>query len=130
MIDSIGKSTRQRRVVIDVLSSSIKPLSVEEISLVIAKKTNNPLALSTIYRNINIMIKKGLVTRMFDEAGKSLYELNKHAHNHELECERCHKKVVLKTCPFRFLQNIVSKDADFTINDCRDVLKGYCNDCK
>lgn len=125
------KQTRQREYIMNILVSEDRPRSSLEIYNSIKEKySNENIALSTIYRNIILLSQKGQVIKTFASDGTALYTINKHTHTHELECQKCHKKISLDVCPYQFFEESILKDKGFTIIDDNILFKGYCSNCK
>lgn len=122
------KKTKQRELILNIFNEVNKPISSEEIHEIISKQIDN-LALSTIYRNINLLVKKSIITKIYED-GIGKYILNINNHNHILECNKCHKQIQLNTCPFEIIEKTVLKDTGFTIDDNSQIIKGYCKLCK
>lgn len=125
----LGKNTKHRKILLEVLREIDKPLSVDEIYNNMLLNGSETIALSTIYRNINSMVESSQIIKTFDDNGIALYQLNNHNHNHEIECQKCHKKIVLDICPYDLVQNTVLRNTGFTIIDNNNLLKGYCEKC-
>lgn len=82
------KATPQRLCILDVLHEC-GHASLEDIQS--HTKENFPtLSLSTIYRNINEMVAKGVVSEVKIKNMKERFELSKHQHAHMI-CIKCGK---------------------------------------
>ncbi|MDD3340860.1 MAG: transcriptional repressor [Bacilli bacterium] len=129
MKEIIGKNTKHRKNLLEILNKAEIALSVEDIYQIMVQNGDKKLALSTVYRNMNVMVESGQVSKVFDELGTALYKVNSHIHSHQLECQKCHKKVVIDVCPYDLVQNTILKDKDFTIVENTALLQGYCKGC-
>jgi len=123
------KNTKSRKAVIEVLENAKAPMSAEEIFLSI-KESGAPINLSTVYRNLELMEKKGLIEKMIINDSKSRFELTKHGHRHHLICTDCKKMVSLDTCPIEKFERDVIEETNFDITGHQLVLYGICPDCK
>lgn len=114
------KRTRQREAVLLALSESDKPLTAEEIY----EKTDN-IAMSTIYRTIDRLLDKGLITKTTIPMNDGVFfELTMNEHKHYAICLLCRRMKYLDACP------ISKTDVDgFTVTAHRLELYGYCSEC-
>lgn len=122
------KKTKQRQLINEILKGYKKPISAEEIFEIISKKMDN-VALSTVYRNINIMVENGTIIKTHSD-NIALFSLNTHLHQFKIECEKCHKQLTVKECPCQFLENTLLKDFGFKIDEEEFKIVGYCNNCR
>lgn len=122
------KNTKQRALIMDVLQNSKKPLSATEIQKKATQKQPN-MALTTIYRNLEIMYENDLIIRQRIDDNQYCYELKKDEHSHYLICKKCKKKIELSGCPLKELENSISKQTGFQITSHNLELEGYCNKC-
>ena len=86
------KYTKQREQVYNYLVNNEKNLLKDIIN------NNSNIDQSSIYRIINLFLKKGIIIK--EVIDNSLYYLINKPHQHYIECANCHKKEVLNTCPF------------------------------
>ena len=85
------------------------------------------LSLATIYKNINTMQQKNLLSEVKIPNQKSVFEITKHTHAH-LVCQKCNKieDIMVETSSIK--QDITSK-VDFDIEAVSVVVTGYCSKC-
>jgi len=120
------KNTKQRQVISEILEMSKDPISAEEIYLKICKRkvTAN---LSTIYRSLEILEGKGLVTKTVINDGKALYELVRDEHTHRVICTKCNKMVAIELCPIAKMEEELKNTTDFDITGHRIEIYGVCS---
>ena len=131
------KWTKQRKDVYRVLWEADEPLSAIQIyHRIAAEESSGEYAASTIYRILAVFEEKGLVGKeawMGEgmEQGHStvVYELKRESHTHYAVCLECHRRIVLKNCPFAHI-HLEKETGDFTVTDHKLELYGYCKDCK
>lgn len=123
------KNTKSRKAVIDALERTQSPISAEEIFIVI-KDSGGSANLSTVYRTLELMEKKNLVSKILMSDGKARFELTGDEHRHHLICTSCNKMVSIDICPFEDLQKDVGKQTKFDITGHKLELYGVCPDCK
>ncbi|MDR1497151.1 MAG: transcriptional repressor [Puniceicoccales bacterium] len=78
--------TIPRETVLRVLVEAHAPVSVEEIHRAAGVEKTD---LVTVYRNVEIFEKAGIVQRHLLENGKNLYCLAGHRHHHHVICRTC-----------------------------------------
>ena len=122
------KNTKQRTLIIDVLSRAKVPLSANEIQKRASEKQPN-IALTTIYRNLEVMYENDMIDRHRIDDKEYCYELKKKNHSHFLICKKCRKKVILSECPLKELENSITKSTGFHITSHSLELEGYCGEC-
>jgi Fur family transcriptional regulator, ferric uptake regulator len=123
------KNTKSRKAVIDVLNSSTTPVSAEDIFMLI-KDLGSSANLSTVYRTLELMENKGLVSKSIMNDGKARFELTGDGHKHHLICTNCHKMVPIDICPIEKLETDVSKKTNYDITGHKLELYGVCPECK
>lgn len=123
------KNTKSRKVVIEVLEKTEKPISAEEIYLRI-KETGSSVNLSTVYRTLELMESKELINKTHMGDGKARYELTGDGHKHHLICTNCYKSVPIDICPMEAIQKDVGSKTRFDITGHKLELYGICPECK
>lgn len=123
------KNTKSRRVVILVLEKAGNPLTVEDIFFS-TKEFGASVNLSTVYRVLDLMERKGLVNKTLMGDGKARYELTGDGHRHHLICTNCHRMVPIDVCPLEKIEEDVVKKTNFDITGHKLELYGVCPDCK
>lgn len=123
------KNTKQRLLILDILNKSKSPLSANEIQKKAIKKIPN-IALTTIYRNLEILYENDLIDRQRIDETQYCYELKKEKHSHYLICKNCKEKIILSECPMKELEDSISQETGFHITSHHLELEGYCKKCK
>lgn len=123
------KNTKQRALIINILQKAKKPLSANDI-LNRALPTQPNIALTTIYRNLEMLYEADLITRHRIDEKEYCYELKKEEHTHYLICKNCKKKVDLPECPLKELEQNISSKTGFKITSHNLELEGYCDKCR
>jgi len=123
------KNTKHRCSLLEILFNESQPLNAEEIFFRIKEKTAE-INLSTVYRNLEVLVNKGLVTKLtFPGDSKSLYEYNKMGHRHYIVCISCKKIMTIEHCPLQEYELSLEKETGFQINAHKLVMFGYCPEC-
>jgi len=131
--------TVPRKVILNVLNSTSKHLSAEDIYLAVHKHNPN-VGLTTVYRTLELLIRMGLVSKSDFGDGRARYELRYgpkgERHHHHLVCTNCGKVVdyteFIKD-EIELLQKTekgLSKKYNFKIIDHLIQFYGLCDKCK
>lgn len=123
------RNTKQRDLIINILTKAKKPLSANEL-LVRAKEKQPNIALTTIYRNLDALYSCDLIVRQRFDEKEYCYEIKKTEHSHYLVCKKCKKKIVLPECPLETLESSIMKETGFHVISHNLELEGYCGDCE
>ena len=122
------KVTKNRKIILEFLQKEENPISAEE--LFDKLKRENEIDLSTIYRNLNILVEKGVLLKTTNLDGINYYQINNSNHKHFLTCNNCHKKFVIEDCPVHELEEKIEKETGFIINGHNFEFTGICPDCQ
>jgi len=131
--------TRPREAILDVLGKTKDHLSAEEIYLSVHKFYPN-IGLTTVYRNLELLVEMGMVMKFDFGQGKAKYELTDQysgkGHHHHLVCLKCFRVIDYNEFmedELQFLKNAqqgLSKKYDFEITGHLIQFQGYCSQCK
>jgi len=124
--------TRSRRVLVETLSASARPLTIPEI-LTAAPE----LPQSSAYRNITALTEAGVVQRVTGTNDHWRFELTEEisGHHHHLVCGECGKVEDVEPSPVleRALGDAARAVADqqgYQVTEHRLDLLGLCPDCR
>ncbi|MDD5084818.1 MAG: transcriptional repressor [Candidatus Omnitrophica bacterium] len=128
-----------REAILSTLGKASKHLSAEEIYLAVHKIYPN-IGLTTVYRNLELLIGTGLVNKFDFGDGRARYELSEGPmgarHHHHLICTNCGR--VIDYTDFineevellKKTERGLSKKYDFRIAGHLIQFHGLCNRCK
>jgi Fur family transcriptional regulator, ferric uptake regulator len=123
--------TRLRRVLVDTLAASERPLTIPEILAATPE-----LPQSSAYRNVTALIDAGVVRRIAGPDDHSLFELAEEfsGHHHHLVCSSCGK--VEDVAPSERLERALGDAArtladaqGYQVTEHRVELFGLCPEC-
>lgn len=130
--------TLPRQAILNVLKKTQGHLNAEEIFLSINK--NYPgVGFATVYRNLSLLTRMGLVSKFYFGDGQSRYELASEAikgHHHHIICIRCGKIIdysdfMEKEVKFiKELEEELSRKNNFKINNHQIHFYGLCERCQ
>ena len=122
------KSTKNREIVIDIITNSILPQSAEDIYKITTSQKHN-INLSTVYRTLNTLSDKGILIKQVRQDSRAYFQLNRHEHKHILICNSCHKEQPIDNCPFEGINKKIAKDTGFIITSHNIEIYGICPNC-
>lgn len=108
--------TAARKAILDILLSSKKPLSYDEIK----SKLNIKMDKTTFYRNISKFEEKKIVHKIESENKRSYFGLNIVPHSHFI-CKKCGEIFCMKE------DMDIKAPNGFIVDDV--VLRGICKKC-
>ncbi|MGC9081417.1 Fur family transcriptional regulator [Sulfurihydrogenibium sp.] len=122
------KTTKQRKAILEILEENITPMHAEDIYLKLKEKGID-VSLSTIYRNLDMLQKQGLVVKayMLNE-DKARFGLS--SKKNYLICKNCKKIVIIDNCPFEKFKEELMEVHGFDILEHSIEVYGICPDCK
>lgn len=128
-----NRLTPHRELILEIfLENEGLHLSAEEVFSK-AKKKDSSIGFATVYRNLDLLNKLGILYKLNLGDGKRRYELNtaedKHQHHH-LICLGCDKIIEVKWDLLHSLEGKVEKEHDFEILERQVKFYGYCSQCR
>jgi Fe2+ or Zn2+ uptake regulation protein len=89
------------------------------------------IAKSTIYRNIDSLLKQNLIDKYYLNDNELFYQIkqNTKEHNHYVICDCCKRMFQLPLCPIHEIEDVVEKQG-FTISEHYIQISGICKECK
>jgi len=126
------RNTEQKEILIEYLKKNAnKHLSILQIK----NDLSNEIGLTTIYRIINTLVQKGIVSKVPIENSQGFcYQYNekqeKCINHYHLICEKCNKIIHLENDNISNLFNKIEQEEKFKINNNRVTFYGICNKCK
>lgn len=127
------KKTLARKAISDILRKVKKPLAVSEVIRELSEK-NIKIDRATVFRNINFMVKNGLINKVEFNEGKFRYESSFLPHHHHLVCTKCN---MIKDIKSDFLHKEIDKLSrkasnlyGFRMENHKVEFFGKCKTCK
>lgn len=122
------KVTSQRKAIIRVLQDTDTVLSAQDIFSEVIKILPG-INFSTIYRNLDVLMARGILCRITPESGGVLYELRReNGHHHHVICKKCGTSIPLTYCPMEDIRRKLAEKG-FTPTEHRFEIYGYCDKC-
>lgn len=104
-----------------------QPLSADEIYRLLVKQAPH-ISLDTVYRNLQLFSRVGILRPINLADGKNRYELSSGDHYHHLVCLKCGALKRLNFCPLEHLNEEML--ADFAVLKHNFEIYGYCSACR
>lgn len=125
-----SRNTKQKQLILDILKKTNRPMSINEIYHSIITEIPT-IAKSTIYRNIDILLKLNLIDKYYFNDSELFYQIKKaaHEHNHYVICDNCKKIFNLPICPIHEIEDAMEKEG-FTVSEHYIQISGLCKDCR
>ncbi len=125
------KRTKQREIIMNVIERMKREklhYKVEDVYLLL-KKEGYSVNLSTIYRNFNELVEKGVLLKFLLSDGTAIYDANVFRHAH-FRCLRCGKieDLMLEEIGFDFKEDTF-REKGIKLSNISVVFEGICSDC-
>lgn len=127
------KKTLARKTILSIFKKSKKPIDVSEM-IKRLKLIKIKVDRVTVFRNINLLVKKRLIKKIEFNEGKYRYELASLPHHHHLVCTKCGNINDIKSDPLHKeinkISRIVNKIYSFKIEEHKVEFFGKCKTCQ
>jgi Fur family ferric uptake transcriptional regulator len=128
--DSGLRYTRQRQAVWDELCSTSDHRDAEDIYVTLVRG-GLPVSRATVYRTIEVLVKKGLARKLDIGDGRSRYEMRPdNSHHDHMICVNCGKIEEFVDLKIEELQEDVAKRHGYILNTHNLQLYGLCGNCQ
>lgn len=123
--------TKQKEAVINYLMQNMdKHITAEEI----VNKLKEKVGRTTVYRQLDSLVKENKVRKYVIEEGKSScyqYIDDNHCHDHyHLKCDECGNVFHIDCEIIKQIENHLSNGHKFELNPFKTVLYGQCEQCR
>lgn len=121
--------TSQRALILDIIREGQGHLDADEVYR-LARVRQPGLSLSTVYRNLQTLKRRGLVTELHFDESHHHYEAKPTAEHHHLVCLDC-GKVIEFSCGFsEKMRQEIARKKGFEVTGVEVHLVGYCARCR
>jgi Fur family ferric uptake transcriptional regulator len=126
---SSQRVTSQRALLLELLRQSGRHVDADDLYRR-ARKKGSRISLSTVYRNLQLFKKLGLIEEHHFDEEHHHYEVKSGAEHQHLLCTSC-GKVVEFACPVSWkLRKDIGKKYDFHITGVEVRMTGLCPSCR
>ncbi|MBU3190645.1 transcriptional repressor [Clostridium bowmanii] len=121
------KVTKARKSILEIILSSEDAINANLIYSLL-KKDNIKIDLSTVYRTLDLLESKKILNKF--DLGNNMYNYTviKNAHKHIIQCDLCHKDMVID-CPIPQIEEQIKAKTGITLTESHVYLKGICKEC-
>jgi Fur family peroxide stress response transcriptional regulator len=124
----IFRKSRQRSRILELLRSTNRHPTADWLYQQLKSEFPN-LSLGTVYRNLGMLIERGLVKKIHFGSTFDRFEANTQPHYH-LICESCGKIIDLEMPIYNDLNDQAAKLTTFTIFHHKIEFFGMCEECE
>jgi len=122
------RMTRQRRLLLDIIRHGGRHMDADELYRR-ARRHDPRLSLSTVYRNLRLFARLGLIEeRHFDDAHHH-YEVRSSSEHYHLRCLGCGKVMEFESNLTTHIKEDAARDTGFRVTGGEFHLVGYCPEC-
>lgn len=126
------KITNQRKVVLEILYAHRKAhLTVDEVYQYV-RETNPEIGLATVYRNIQILNRLGIIEKISFDDKDIRYEIfyeDIPVHHYHLICKKCGDVDELELDFMDRYKDLLESTKGFMAEDAQIKIYGLCNNC-
>lgn len=120
--------TRQRRLLLDIIRGGGGHLDADEIYRR-ARDLDPRVSLSTVYRNLSLFSRLGLIEeRHFDDAHHH-YEVRTSSEHYHMRCLSCGKVIEFESNLTEHIKEDAARHSGFKVTGGEFHLVGFCQDC-
>ncbi|MBZ9636572.1 Fur family transcriptional regulator [Clostridium sp. FP1] len=126
--DNNIKVTKPRKSILEIILASSEAINANLIYSILTKD-NIKIDLSTVYRTLDLLESKKILNKF--DLGNNMYNytLITNAHKHIIQCDLCHKEMVID-CPIPQIEEQIKAKTGITLTESHVYLKGICRECK
>ena len=130
ILNSAGlRMTSQRALILDVISRAEEHLDADEVYRQ-ARERQSGLSLSTVYRNLQLLKKLGLVKELHFDESHHHYEAKPSFEHHHLVCLGCGRIEEFGCRLSRRMRQEVARKKGFDVTGVEVHMTGYCSQCR
>ena len=123
------RSTGQRQLLLELIKQAEEHLDADKIYQQARQRLPN-ISLSTVYRNLRLFKKLGLVEEHQLSGTRRHYEAMPRAKHHHLVCLGCGRVFEFKCPSAERLKSRISREEGFKVTDAEVRMVGYCPECQ
>jgi Fe2+ or Zn2+ uptake regulation protein len=122
------KLTGQRRIIIEVFEECPAHYTAQEVFEKV--KSQNPnINFSTVYRNLELLCKIGVINKLNISDRISHFELAHNEHHHHVICLKCGDMQSIDMCPYGEIKVSDLEELGFVPVKHKFEIYGYCKKC-
>jgi Fur family ferric uptake transcriptional regulator len=123
------RMTSQRALILDIISQGHEHLDADEVYQLARQRQPN-LSLSTVYRNLQLLKRLGLVKELHFDESHHHYEAKPSVEHHHLVCLDCGKVVEFGCALSQKMRQEIARKKGFKVTGVEVHMTGYCARCR
>jgi Fur family ferric uptake transcriptional regulator len=123
------RMTSQRALILDIISQGQEHLDADEVYH-LARERQPSLSLSTVYRNLQMLKRLGLVKELHFDQSHHHYEAKPSVEHHHLVCVGCGKVVEFGCALSQKMRQEIARKKGFEVTSVEVHMTGYCTRCR
>lgn len=120
-------TTRQRGAILDALRGVVTHPTADELHRMVRQTMPN-VSLGTVYRNLEIMSERGLVTKLNTAGPQMRFDGDTRPHYH-VRCSRCGRVDDVAVEPVDGIDQAAGQASGYAITSHSIEFEGICPDC-
>lgn len=125
--EALLRMTPSRRAILEQVRRAATHPTADEVYREV-RKTLPRVSLGTVYRNLEILARHGLIRVVDDAGGRRRYDRTLEGHCH-VQCRSCGRVEDLHIDPASRLEELWESEGGFEIEECRVSFVGVCPEC-
>lgn len=121
--------TPQRRLLLNIMREAGRHLDAKELYRRAIERDPN-ISLATVYRNLHLFEKQGLIDERHLGQMRCYYEMRRLGEHQHLVCRGCGQVIDFESPLIRNLIAEVQQKNNFSVTRIELYLEGYCHKCK
>ena len=121
--------TPQRRLLLSIMREAGRHLDAKEVYRRASERDPN-ISLATVYRNLRVFEKQGLINERHLGQARCYYEMKRLGEHQHLVCEACGQVIEFESPLIRKLVADVQRKNNFSMTKVELYLEGHCHKCK
>jgi len=121
--------TPQRRLLLSIMREAGRHLDAKELYRRASERDPN-ISLATVYRNLRLFEKQGLINERHLGQARCYYEMKRLGEHQHLVCEACGQVIEFESPLIRKLVAEVQRKNNFSVTKFELYLEGHCHKCK
>ena len=121
--------TPQRRLLLSIMRETGRHLDAKELYRRASERDPN-ISLATVYRNLRVFEKQGLINERHLGQARCYYEMKHLGEHQHLVCEACGQVIEFESPLIRKLVAEVQRKNNFSVTKVELYLEGHCHKCK
>jgi Fe2+ or Zn2+ uptake regulation protein len=121
--------TPQRRLLLSIMREAGRHLDAKEVYRRASERDPN-ISLATVYRNLRVFEKRGLINERHLGQARCYYEIKRSGEHQHLVCEACGQVIEFESPLIRKLVAEVQRKNNFSVTKIELYLEGHCHKCK